>query len=118
VRRLRSDACEQSGQWSLPQVCHHLTQSLNWSMRPGPFPPDTPEQQASTPRLEQILASGRLPDGLQAPDHMQPPLDAGDAAVDTFLTTLKQYAQYEGELAPHRLFGRRSRDVIHRLVRI
>ena len=118
VRRLRQSGCVQSGRWSLPQVCHHLTQSLNWSMRPGPFSPDTPEQEASTPRLEQILQSGRLPDGIPAPDHMQPPPDAGDAAIDTLLDTLRRYGEHQGELAPHRLFGTRSRDVIHRLVRI
>jgi hypothetical protein len=118
VRRLRRDGYVKAAQWSLPQTSHHLDLSLRWSMRPGPFPAETPEQQASTPRLQQILASGRLPDGIQTADHMLPALDAGDAAIDSFLATLKRYGEYEGELAPHRLFGRRSRDELRQLVRI
>jgi hypothetical protein len=118
VRRLRRDGYVKAGQWSLPQACHHLNQSLQWSMRPGPFPPDTPEQQASTPRLQQIMASGQLPIGIQAPDHMQPPPNASDAVIDEFLATLKRYGEHPGELAPHRLFGRRSRDELRQLVRI
>jgi hypothetical protein len=118
VRRLRRAGYGKAGQWSLPQVCHHLNQSLQWSLRPGPFPPDSPEQQASTPRLQQIFESGRLPAGIQAPDHMLPPTDASDAAIDAFLTTLKRYDDHQGELAPHRLFGHRTRDELRRLVRI
>ena len=118
VRRLRAHGCAKAGQWSLPQACHHLNQSLQWSMRPGPFPPDTPEQQASTPRLRQILESGTLPTGIQAPDHMQPPPDAADAAIDAFLATLKRYDEHQGELAPHRLFGRLDRDELRQLARI
>ena len=118
VRRLRRDGYVKTAQWSLPQVCHHLDQSLQWSMRPGPFPPDTPEQQASTPRVQQILASGKLPDGIQTADHMLPAPDAGDTAIDSFLATLKRYEAYQGELAPHRLFGRLSRDQLRQLARI
>lgn len=108
----------QAGQWSLPQVCHHLDKSLQWSMRPGPFPPATPEQQASTPRLLEILASGKLPVGIQAPDHMLPPPDAGDAAIEAFLATLERYDRYTGVLAPHRLFGQRSKEVLRALAGI
>jgi hypothetical protein len=118
VRRLRSGGCERTGAWTLPQACHHLNESLKWSMRPGPFPPNTPEQEASTPRFEQILASGRLPDGLPGPEAMMPPPDAGDAAVDAFLDTLERYDAYDGPLAPHRLFGHRSRDELRQLARI
>jgi hypothetical protein len=118
VRRLRAGGYERGGRWSLAQVCSHLEQSLQFAMRPGPFPADSPEQQASTERFEQVLASGRLPDGIPAPEKMVPPPDAGEQAIDSFLATLKRYAEYQGPLAPHRLFGTRDREDLRRLVRI
>ena len=66
-----------------------------------------------------MLASGKIPDGLISPDAMTPPADTPDSAVDDFLTTLKRFEAYRGELAPHRLFGnmsdadRRRHQLIH-----
>jgi hypothetical protein len=118
VRRLRADGCERCGQWSLAQVCNHLNQSLQYSMRPGPFPADTPEQAARGELFRQILASGRLPEGIPAPESMVPPPDAGDEAVDAFLATAKRYAGFEGQVAPHRIFGTRDQQDLRRLARI
>jgi hypothetical protein len=98
----------QAGNWSLAQVCWHLTKSLQSRMAPGPFPPTTPEQEARQVTLRETLASGKLPSGIQAPEAMTPPTNASDDAIDAFLATLAQFENFRGPIAPHRLFGHLS----------
>lgn len=104
VRHLRK-GCARAGNWTLPQACWHLDAALRSRMKPGPHPATTPEQAARRPQLEQVLASGRLPDGLVAPDHFTPPPACGDEAIDAFLATIEQFKAYPGPIVPHRLFG-------------
>jgi hypothetical protein len=49
--------------------------------------------------------NGYLPDGITAPDAMQPPADAPQSAIDDLIASLKQIKAYTGEIAPHRIFG-------------
>jgi hypothetical protein len=57
--------------------------------------------------LQHVLATnGYLPDGITAPDPMQPPADAPESAVDDLIASLRKLKEYKGEIAPHRLFGR------------
>jgi hypothetical protein len=104
VNRLRR-GYTQAGAWSLPQVCYHLDKATQLRMQPGPFPPTTAEQAARREQLHNVLATGRLPEGLQAPSPMQPPPGCGDAAIDAFIVTLERFANFPGPIAPHRLFG-------------
>lgn len=117
VRALRDRGYARAGAgaWTLPQACFHLDQALQSRMKPGPFPPNTPEQDARRPVLEQTLATGKLPDGLPAPDAFIPPDDVGDDAVDAFLARLAQFKAYPGPIAQHRLFGNLPDDVARRL---
>ena len=117
VNRLRR-GCTQAGAWSLPQVCYHLDKATQLRMQPGPFPPTTPEQEARRETFRNIMATGRLPDGIQAPDAMQPPPDCGDAAIDAFIATLERFKRFSGPIAPHRLFGHLSDADARRLNRI
>lgn len=98
----------QAGGWSLPQMCAHLDKSVQFRMQPGPFPPTTPEQKARASQLRKTLASGRLPDGIVAPDPMMPPADCGDEAIDAFIATLTRFKTFPGPIAPHRIFGELS----------
>jgi hypothetical protein len=107
VQRLRR-GCVQHGGWSLPQMCAHLDKSVQSRMRPGPFPPNTPEQDAREPQFRGILVSGRLPDGIAAPDTMMPPPQCGEDAIDALLATLTTFKRFPGPIAPHRLFGQLS----------
>jgi hypothetical protein len=55
----------------------HLNQAVQQRMKPGPHAAETPEQTARKPLLQHVLAmNGYLPDGITAPDPMQPPADA------------------------------------------
>lgn len=93
------------GNWSLPQVCRHLNIVFSNSMRPGPFPPDSAEQQAMSARLDTILASGQLPKGIKAPEIAVPPPECDDSEIDRFFETLEKAKAFKGPFAPHRLFG-------------
>ncbi|HEX8323933.1 MAG TPA: DUF1569 domain-containing protein [Tepidisphaeraceae bacterium] len=99
-----------TGSWSLPQTCYHLNWVMQSSMKPGPAPADTPEQIARRPLLQQMLATGKIPNGLPAPDEAVPPADVPLSAVDTFLSTLEQFGRFAGPFAAHRLFGKISDD--------
>ncbi|MGB7156718.1 MAG: DUF1569 domain-containing protein [Tepidisphaeraceae bacterium] len=104
VRKLRRGYV-QAGAWSLPQVCAHLDKAVQFRMQPGPFPPDSPEQAKNKPRIPGILAEGRLPEGIKAPEPMQPPADCSDEAIDSFIATMKKFKTFAGPIAPHRIFG-------------
>ena len=59
-------------------------------------------------RLEAILASGRLPSGIEAPQPAIPPDDASDASVEALLATIDRFESFNGPIAPHRIFGNLS----------
>jgi hypothetical protein len=103
VNRLRP-GYQQSGSWNLPQICWHLNTAISYTMRPGPHPqPPTPPDTAE--RLKKVLASGRIPSGIQSPEMAVPPADAPEAAIDQFLATIDSLKTFKGPFAPHRLFG-------------
>lgn len=114
IRRLRKGYVK-AGNWSLPQICWHLDAAIQARMQPGPFPPNTPEQDARRPAFEQVLATGRLPEGIVAPEPMVPPPDCGDAAIDACLQRLEQFKRFAGPIAPHRIFGHLKDDEARRL---
>jgi hypothetical protein len=100
----------QNGNWTLAQVCWHLATTTLWSMRPGPFPPPTPEQRAARPKLDAILAGADLPTGLTAPEQFLPPSDCTDAEIDRLANALEAARVHPGPFAPHRIFGELNPD--------
>jgi len=117
VERLRRSDCARCGQWTLAQICSHLDMALTYAMS-GTKTPNTPEQDAARPRLDNVLASGQLPAGIQGPPQLMPPPDVPDAAIDSFIATAKRFAAFPGPFGPHRRFGNIGDDVIRRLVLI
>ena len=103
------------GSWSLPQTCWHLEAVLRFRMVPGPFPPNTAEQDARRPVLAQILANGTLPTKIEAPAQALPPAKADDSMIATAIAALRKWDSYSGDIAPHRLFGHLTRNEARRL---
>ena len=95
----------QLGKWNLSQCCWHLAKAAEFSMRPGPFPELTPQQLGAKPMKDAILASGRLPIGISAPDGFEPPADASEAEIDHLITAMEKATAFKGDFAPHRVFG-------------
>jgi hypothetical protein len=56
-----------------------------------------------------VLAIGRIPSGVSAPQRVMPPPDVPDSAIDDFLAALADLKQYSGEFVIHPRFGRMSR---------
>ena len=94
------------GAWTFDQICWHLEQGVRYRMAPPPHPPNTPEQDARVGVLKQVLASGKLPGNIVAPDPMVPPKDPGPHAVDSFLQSMREFKAFPGPIAPHRIFGK------------
>jgi len=113
IQRLRK-GCTRAGNWSLAQACWHLNTILRYLMKPGEFPPDTAEQQARRPIFERILATGEIPSGIQAPEHITPPADCDASAIDALIEALTASKSFAGPFAPHRLFGNLTHDEMTR----
>jgi hypothetical protein len=113
INRLRRGYAK-CGSWSLPAMCYHLESTLKARMTPGPFPPNTPEQDAARPKFQQVLASGKLPK-IDAPAPFLPSANVDESAIDAFIATLKRFDAYGQPFAPHRIFGNLSPEEIRRL---
>jgi hypothetical protein len=79
------------GGWTFEQICWHLERGVHYRMQPGPYPPNTPEQDARGHVLKQVLASGKLPNTIVAPDPMVPPADPGPQAIDAFIASMREF---------------------------
>jgi hypothetical protein len=102
--RLLCQGYSQSGNWSLQQSCWHLAKALRSSMRPGPHEP-VETGIVKKMQLRAILLAGRIPSGVKAPDHVVPPTDVPESAIEDFLAALEELKQFKGDFAPHRMLG-------------
>ena len=66
-------------------------------------------------QLKTILMMGRIPNGVQAPERVQPPADVPDGSIDEFLNALVLLKDFKGEFAPHRMLGSMDHDKFVRL---
>lgn len=110
---------QQAGNWNLAQMCRHLNTAMNRLMEPedanSPAPPSTPELRQ---RVENILQSGKIPSGLQAPQRAVPPAICGDEEVDAFLATLGRFTAFAGPFSSHPRFGKLPDDEMRQLALI
>jgi len=91
------------GKWSLAQACWHMNYVIEMLIARSiantgkPLPP-------RNPRVEAVIAAGKLPSGVEGTKEMQPPASAGDADIEQFLKTVQRL---DGPLLPveHRIFG-------------
>jgi hypothetical protein len=113
VNRLRS-GCTHAGNWNLQKTCWHLNRAYRFSMRPGPHDPVRPSF-VQKMQIRTILAFGRIPSGIQAPERALPPNDAGDASIDEFLEAIQMLKDFKGDFAPHPKLGSVDRDTFYKL---
>lgn len=102
VRRLRK-GYQRTGEWSLPQVCWHLNETMTRTMLTKAVGAVEVKPEARA-MLKKILEEGELPH-VEAPKQVVPPEDAEGLEVDRFLETLERFRKFQGPFAPHRLFG-------------
>jgi hypothetical protein len=108
------------GTWSLAQICNHLA---TVTRRVIDLPADTTHDPAllAPPGVkEQVLQSGQLPEQIPSPPTVQPPagLDPHEEANRLRQAIAHYNASPTGPLAPHRVFGRLTKEEWDRLMLI
>jgi Protein of unknown function (DUF1569) len=94
----------QVGNWTLPQICRHLTVATTNTAKPA-VAPVTPEQAAVQAVKEQVIKTGKIPSGLAAPAVAVPPDDCSESDIETFIATAKKARDYAEPTAAHPRFG-------------
>ena len=93
VDRLRRGGYRRVGQWSLPQVCHHLAVVIGGNLTPPPTDDrPTPEQLAMKETFFAVVRGG-MPEGIPS-GATTPPQACDDAAVDRLTAAFDALAAY------------------------
>jgi len=108
------------GNWSLGQMCQHLTISIRGSLEgfegKGPWL----LRVALGPTIKkQILRSGKVREGIKPPGFFLPGTDLDDRAeAEAYRAALRFFSMHTGPLADHPVFGRMTYaewDHLHRI---
>jgi Protein of unknown function (DUF1569) len=104
------------GTWSLAQICRHLSTAMRRIVDlPASTPYDT-SQFVSEERKREVLSSGLLPEGMPAPQVIQPTETLSEREeADGLRAALAYYRASSGPVVPHRIFGPLTKDEWDRL---
>lgn len=101
-----------SGQWSLGQICNHLTTALVYSIEG--FPEQAPwlVRQTIGPLARRwVLDTGEFPEGVKLPAKYLPRSGLDDRAeAESLRMALRFLVGHPGRFADHPLIGAMSRD--------
>ena len=97
------------GQWTLGQICRHLTSTFRWLSKRGPDATLPPVPEAIRQRL---LSVGRMREGVQAPHpSLLPPPDLdGRTEADILREAITCFASVTDPLPAHPVLGPMTRD--------
>ncbi len=105
------------GQWTLGQVCNHLTVLMLQSVEG--FPKQMPRIVRRTvgPLVyRRISATGKMPAGVPAPRQYQPSSGLDDRAeAESLRAAVRLFSSHTGPLAEHPFFGSLDRNQWNRL---
>lgn len=109
VQGLAAAKLRNDGPWSLPQVLHHLAQSIEFSLSGFPAPKSALFQHTAGAAAWAVFdARGAMTHGLGEPIPGAPPLPA-DAALESgvqrLLAALDRFDAHTGALQPHFAYG-------------
>jgi len=105
VQRLRR-GYTQEGNWTLAQICrHNLMVPATWLKSPASDVPETDLQKKMKPLFPAVLAKRQLPGKIDAPDHLVPPTDTPDSAIDDFIAFTQERIDNGFPAINHRLWG-------------
>jgi hypothetical protein len=109
------------GQWSLAQICNHLSKTMRYSVDgfPGKPVPWLIRKVMAGPIMRRMLQTGEMPAGQQGPAYLMPAagLDAS-AEVESLRTELARFVSHKGQPAFHPFFGTLTREqweFLHRI---
>ena len=116
---LQSDAVRpRTGAWTLPQILDHCAQSIDASMRGFPVhKPALIKKTVGRLVLRRFLSKGAMSHNKNSPIPGLPPPRDGElgAAVDRLCEAIDAFAAFEGETAPHFVYGPTTKDQYDRL---
>jgi hypothetical protein len=108
------------GRWSLGQICKHLTGGIVGSVEGFPGRAPWLLRMTLAPIIKrQILATGRMREGVKLPEKFLPRPGLDDRAeAEALRGALQLYAAHTGPMADHPFFGPLDRDTWTRIHRI
>jgi hypothetical protein len=112
TNRLLESGYTKNGNWSLGQICSHMTITIAASLDGYPWwmsiaAPIRPVMRALM--LPKLLR-GNSPKGMKTAGQFVPPQGLDDAAeVEKFANVVKRFQAHEGKLYPHPGFGKLSK---------
>jgi hypothetical protein len=117
VDRLMSDRYKTVGNWSLGQICNHLSGAVTASVQGFGFKAPWILRMTLAPiAWRQIMKSGEMQEGFKREEKYMPKLGLDDRAeVEALRASLRLLAAHTGPLAPHPFFGKLSREEWERL---
>jgi hypothetical protein len=105
------------GNWSLGQICNHLSHSLIYSVEGfGVMAPWLIRKMLGPIFKRQLFKTGKMGEGIKLPEKFlpKPGLDAR-AEAEALRAALQSYSAHAGSMAVHPMFGPLSRDEWTRL---
>lgn len=105
------------GNWSLGQICNHLTKTVVGSLEGYELRPPWILRYVVAPIfLKRMLKTGRMPTGVKAPAPIAPGEGLDDRAeAEALRAALKLFAAHTEPLPNHPLFGRLSHAQFERV---
>lgn len=104
------------GNWSLAQICQHLSTVMRRIVDLPASTPSDPSQWFPAEKKQAIMASGQLEEGLQAPPEIMPIETGSDAEeAEKLRQAIAHYVASSGPKIPHRFFGPLTREEWDRL---
>jgi hypothetical protein len=99
------------GNWSLAQICRHLAIVLRRVVDLPASTPTDPSQWVPQEQKEQFLASGVIPQGIQASPEIIPSETLGAREeAEGLRAAIAHYKASSGPVIPHRRLGPLSRE--------
>lgn len=95
------------GNWSLGQICNHLTDAITGTMDGFPMKAPWIVRKTIGPFLcQRIIKKGKFPNGIKVPEHLapKPGLDAR-AEAEALRAAIRLFASHPGPMADHPLGG-------------
>ncbi len=99
------------GEWSLGQICNHLTTALTWTVEGYPrLVPWVVRKTAGPLLLKRILKTGQFPDRIKLPGRYQPKPDLDERAeAEALRAAFWHFAAHAGPLSDHPMAGQIAR---------
>ncbi|SHL37999.1 Protein of unknown function [Anaerocolumna jejuensis DSM 15929] len=112
--RLKNSRDVKCPNWNVSEICQHCAQSINYSMTGYPqLKPALIRATVGRAAIHKFLRQGYMKHDLTAPVPGGSKLDASrnsEESVDELLSTIEKFRSYSGQLLPHLLFGKLSKD--------